>query len=244
LVKFIIMSAFKTWQKIVILIGGIFILLLFIHHFIFRPLILDWGAPKALRVAELPGDALTEGVHHTRAILIEATPDEIWPWLVQLGQERGGFYSYQWLENIFRARMKNTYDIKLNLQRPREAGDTVWLAARANYDGKAYQVIEEVDPPSTLVMVSGDDFLRIRHGLTARGSWAFYLYPANVRQTWLVVRSSDGHLNVANRVLRYFFFEVPHFIMERKMLMTVKELAEQKKQELNIINDEDDLGYE
>lgn len=238
------MKALKTWQKIVILISGILILLLFVHHFIFRPMILDWGAPKALRVAELPGDALTKGVNHTRAILIDATPEEIWPWLVQLGQERGGFYSYQWLENIFRARMKNTYDIKLNFQQPRAVGDTVWLAAKSNYDGKAYQVVEEIRPLSTLVMVSGDDFSRIRHGQAARGSWAFYLFPANSHQTWFVARSSEGNLSVGSKILRYFLFEVPHFIMERKMLMTVKKLAERKKHELNIINNENDLGYE
>lgn len=211
-------------QKLLIFIY-VMTVLLFFHHFIFRPVIQDWGATTELREHIFSGDKFTAGSSHTRAVRINASPEEIWPWLNQIGQDRAGFYSYQWLENVFRAEMKNVYSIKPEFQVPRQPGDTIWLAAKDNYNRGGYQVLAEVIPLTSLVMVGGSDFERIRSGDKARGSWAFYLYSEAPDQTWLVVRSSEGDIGFANRLLRYFFFEVPHFIMERKMLLTIQKLA-------------------
>ena len=71
-----------------------------VHHFIMRPWFLNWGAPDSIQSLVLPGDNFTIEKGHTRAVLIKATPDVIWPWIVQLGQDRGGMYSYAWLENL------------------------------------------------------------------------------------------------------------------------------------------------
>src|SRR5688500_7267689 len=90
-----------------------------VHHFIFRPVMLDWGAPERIQDVELSGDKFTSGGRHTRAVLVHANPEKIWPWICQLGQERGGFYSYAWLENIFLADMRNTYSIKAKWQNSR-----------------------------------------------------------------------------------------------------------------------------
>lgn len=204
-------------------------IVLFCHHFVFRPIILDWGAPAELREAKLSGDSFTDGNSHTRAVLINATPEEVWPWLIQIGQDRGGFYSYQWLENIFRADMKNVYEIKPQFQFPRQVGDTIWLANKDHYDGGGYQIFAEITPFKSFVMVGGEDYKRIKDGKKAMGSWAFYLSPEGENQTWLMARSSAGDVNLANKLLRYFFFEVPHFIMERKMLVTIRKLAEKER---------------
>jgi hypothetical protein len=222
------MDRFKILQRLIIFLY-VTAVLFFCHHFIFRPIILDWGTPENLREHNFAGDELTLGVRHTRAVLIHATPEEIWPWLVQVGQDRGGFYSYQWLENVFRANMKNVGDIKPQFQAPRLAGDTVWLADKNHYHGKGYQVIAEITPQQSLVMVNGEDYARIRESRKAEGAWAFYLYPESSSATWLVARSTAEDGNWRDRVLRYCFFEVPHFIMERKMLVTIRRLAEEKR---------------
>jgi len=67
-----------------------------------RPRHLRSGATEAERDEQLPGDDLIERVNlsATRAITIRASADEIWPWIAQLGQGRGGFYSYDFLENM------------------------------------------------------------------------------------------------------------------------------------------------
>ncbi len=190
---------------------------------------LDWGAPADVRGHEFSGDGLTDGKNHTRAVLIDATPEQIWPWLIQVGQDRGGFYSYEWLENLFRADMRNVSVIKPEFQFPRQIGDTVWLANKKHYGGEGYQMVAEVTPFRSFVMVGGEDYLRIKNGDHALGSWAFYLYPAGQNQTWLIARSSEGEIGFANKVLRYFFFEVPHFIMERKMLVSMRDLVEKER---------------
>ena len=203
-------------------------ILLLCHHFILRPYFLNWGSNEELRSLSLSGDVFTAGQSHTRAVLIRAQPEEIWPWLVQMGQERAGFYSHQWLENLFRADMKNVYSIDSRFQKPRQVGDTVWLANRSHYNGIGYQIVAETTLLRSCVMVSGVDYQRINSGMKASGSWAFYLYPNSDSTTWFIARSSDGEISTGKRILNYCTFEVPHFIMEKKMLKTVKRLSEQK----------------
>ncbi len=68
---------------------------------------LRWGATDAERRRQLPGDeVLTRAdTSATRAISIAAAEDQVWPWVAQLGQAKGGFYSYDWLENVFGCRI-------------------------------------------------------------------------------------------------------------------------------------------
>lgn len=198
-----------------------------VHHFIMRPWFLNWGAPDSIQSLVLPGDNFTIEKGHTRAVLIMATPEEIWPWIVQLGQDRGGMYSYAWLENLVRADIHNVYELKDELQVPRQAGDTIWLANPDHYNGQGYQILAMVVPNEAFVMMSGKDYQRVLAGEKARGTWSIYLYPENLHFTWLIARSAGDDLPAGNRVLRYFTYEVPHFIMEKKMLHTMKRLAEQ-----------------
>lgn len=215
----------KVSNRLIKLAAFLFIFMA-VHHFVLRPWMLNWGAPEKIRQAALSADQFTGGISHTRAVLINAIPEKIWPWLVQLGQERGGFYSYAWLENIFFADMKNVYQIKPELQVPRAKGDTIWMANRKNYGGMGYQIIAEVVPEQSFIMVGGKDYNRILANQKAVGAWSIYLYPEDATSTWLIARSS-GDEPVAVRTLRYFTFEVPHFIMEQKMLRTIKTLAEE-----------------
>ena len=200
-------------------------LVFIVYHFAIRSWMLDWGAPKKIQELNLSGDYLTNKKWHTRAVLIRATPEKIWPWLIQLGQDRGGFYSYAWLENIFFADMRNVYEIQSRFQQPRMPGDTIWLANKRNYNGKGFQIVAEIIPNKSFVMVGGDDFNRIKGGNKAIASWNIYLYAEDPGSTWLIARSS-GDETIGKRVLNYFTFEIPHFIMEQKMLRTIKNLAE------------------
>jgi hypothetical protein len=118
------------------------------------------------------------------------------------------------------------YEIKPELQGPRHAGDTIWLANKEHYNGKGYQILAEITPFKSFVMVGGDDYARILKGQKISGSWAFYLYPESPKRTWLIARSSEGATAFTHRLLRYFTYEMPHFIMERKMLKSVKYLVE------------------
>ncbi len=67
-----------------------------------RPWMRCWGATEAERVKRLPGDEIVEDVmtDYTRAVTIDAPPAAVWPWLVQIGDRRAGFYSYDWIERF------------------------------------------------------------------------------------------------------------------------------------------------
>ena len=68
-------------------------------------------------------------------------------------------------------------------------GDTIWLANKRNYNGKGFQIVAEIIPNNSFVMVGGDDFNRIKRGDKAIGSWSIYLYP------------EDAGVDVANRTI-------------------------------------------
>lgn len=80
-----------------------------LYAFVIRPWHLPWGATDAEVEMTLPCDELVEHpkLNATHAITIDAPASGIWPWLVQMGQTRGGFYSYAWLENAVGCRMHN-----------------------------------------------------------------------------------------------------------------------------------------
>ncbi|MGZ3681510.1 MAG: hypothetical protein ACXWQR_24345, partial [Ktedonobacterales bacterium] len=76
---------------------------------VIRPWMLRWGATAAERRESLPGDALVPdpATTSTLAITVDAPVIAVWPWLAQIGQDRAGFYSYEWLENLAGCRMRN-----------------------------------------------------------------------------------------------------------------------------------------
>lgn len=175
-----------------------------------------WGATPEEIVGTLPGDELTVSPfpRTTRAIWIPASPHAVWPWLAQIGEDRGGFYSYSWLERAVGADIHNTDLVHLEWQRL-HVGDTVWLARR--YGEWACQIVAEVEPGSHLVMVSRPDFACLQEGRKARGTWSFVLLPADggVR---LVARGCGG-------LAGHFWFDIPHFVMERRMMQGIRERA-------------------
>jgi hypothetical protein len=193
-------------------------------HFALRPWFLRWGATDDELMRMWPGDELCPDSASvtTRGVTIHAPVDEVWPWLVQIGQDRGGFYSYSWLENLFGARIHNADHL---LPVPaRKVGDTVWMAPPERYGGRGCMKVAKVDPGRALVLVSPADFDAVQeHGLAAEGTWAFILSPVDKDITRLVVRSRSGPKAGPGRFL---VFDPIHFVMERKMMLGIRDRAE------------------
>jgi hypothetical protein len=94
---------------------GVYAVLLALYVTLLHPWLMNWGATEAEQRMALAGDevaASPETTYFTRAITINAPADEVWPWLVQIGQDRAGFYSSDWLENIFLADIHNANAIR------------------------------------------------------------------------------------------------------------------------------------
>ena len=147
-----------------------------LYRWAVRPRMYTWGATAAEVAAELPGDDLVEAgaPRSTRAVTVDAPVEAIWPWLVQIGEDRGGFYSYDWLERLAGTDIRNAAVVHPEWQDV-HVGDTVWLGRR--YGQRARLVVAEVQPKSHLVLMAVPDFERVLRGEKAFGSWAFHLRP-------------------------------------------------------------------
>ena len=111
---------------------------------VFTPWQRNWGATEEEVAMALPGDELTPPPieQNTRAITIAAPPEEVWPWLVQMGADRGGFYSYAWLENLFGLKIHNADRIVDGWQQL-AVGDWVW-GSRDRSGGWRVELIEPI----------------------------------------------------------------------------------------------------
>ena len=169
-----------------------------------RPWLRQWGATADERRLPLPGDDLVPepAVQSTRAVTVHAPAAAVWPWLAQIGQDRGGFYSYAWLENLAGCRMRNADHIHPEWQR-REVGETVKLHWASGLPVALFE-------PG--------------HALGLAGWGVFALRPIDAGSTRLLARQRlrPGPGRWAYSLL----LELPHFVMERGMLLGVKRRAE------------------
>ena len=117
-----------------------------------RPWYSHWGATEDEVKATLPGDDLVPDpiLVSNRAITIQAPNDTIWPWLVQLGQGRGGFYSYQRLENMVGCDVHNAVRVVPELQ-DLKTGDLVRLGP----EGMPAFDVAAIEPISALILRGG-----------------------------------------------------------------------------------------
>lgn len=176
-----------------------------------------WGATDAEISKPLPGDDLVPNAHSvvTHAITINAPPSAVWPWLLQLGQERGGFYSYQRLENLIGCDIHNVYAIDPALQ-IRETGERVSLGAP---EGFPHYIVNAIANEHALVLYGEDPALRT--------TWQFVVEHAGTNETRLLVRSRFHRSPGFGAWLAYAVVVPPaHFIMEHRMMLTIKRLAE------------------
>lgn len=200
-----------------------------------RPWHRRWGADADEVAAFWPGDDLLPRplVSATHAITIQAPPDRVWPWLVQIGQGRGGFYSYEQIENAMGLRMENADRILPEWQNL-QVGDVVPLAP----DGAMDVPVAILEPQRTLVLhadsrlpsPNGKGGPPLPPGQFLAVSWGFYLAGQAGGATRLVERFRlDYTPTVANEMIYKLFLEPGAFVMERKMLLGIKQRAERSR---------------
>lgn len=194
-----------------------------------RPWHLRWGSTDDEVEGPLPGDDLIPDAKltATHAITINASPAEIWPWLIQIGQGRGGFYSYDWIENAMGLDIHTANQILPEYQ-DLKVGDLIPLSE--DEFGFPVAILE---PQKSLVLhgdtrVSGPESAPImKEGDYMATVWGFHLTPQEDGSTRLVERIHiDWNESPLNTVFYRVFLEPGSFIMEQKMLRGIKERAE------------------
>ena len=178
----------------------------------FRSWCLTWGARPDEVSRRLPGDELMPdaGIVATRAITIDAPPAAVWPWLVQMGSGRGGVYTYDWIENLFGLDMHSTRRILPQYQGVK-VGDEFPLGP-----GRPAMQVAVLDPERTFTLRFAD------------GNWVWiFALSAENGHTRLISRNRIAAPDAwLARLFGMLVMEPGSLIMERKMLLGIKERAE------------------
>ena len=177
-----------------------------------------WNATADEVKESLPGDEIVKAPTwtYTHAIRILAPRAAVWPWLVQIGQGRGGFFSYEVLENLAGCDIHNVLELRSELQLL-HAGEKVRMHAKGF--GPSVSV---VDPGRALVLGDAPD------GNGSQATWGFHLHQTEDGVTRLIERGryAVGKGMLAKLGFGPYLIDPVGFVMSRKMLKTIKRLAE------------------
>lgn len=196
-----------------------------------RPWHLRWGATDEEARRTLPGDEFVPHpkLNATHAVTIQASKDQVWPWLMQIGQGRGGFYSYDFLENLMGLGIHSADQVHPEYQQLK-VGDQILLAP--NGFGVPVAILEparvlvlhgdtRTDPAAIPTMKAGDYF-NVR--------WGWFLEERDSRTTRLVERfRADWNPSWQSQLFMRVLLEPVSFLMERKMMLGLKELVERTR---------------
>jgi hypothetical protein len=181
-----------------------------------RPRLLRWGATDEERSETLPGDEVVPdaGYVTTRALTIDAPVQAVWPWLLQMGQDRAGFYTHNWVERLLQSGIPDVNDLHPEWQHL-DVGDLV----RTNRDigGKpmGWPVVA-VDPGRSLV-------LRSRN--LPVGTYAFVVRPIDADTTRLIVRDRAAW-RLREWPFTLLIYEPLHAYMETGLMLGARRRAE------------------
>jgi hypothetical protein len=176
--------------------------------FLYRPWALTWGSTDEEVARRMPGDEVLERptFNATRAVTVEATPEEIWPWIVQIGYRRAGFYSYDLLDNDGVPSAERILPEYQNLK----INDLIPLSRTAHVR------VTELDPPQSIVLVFEVE------GTWSNATWVWGLYAESPTNTRLVTRLRADARGVRSRL----FLDLGEIIMMRKCMLGIKRRAE------------------
>ena len=175
----------------------------------FRPWQLRWGATDAEVGRSLPGDDLLKvpTFNATRAITIDARTENVWSWLVQVGVKRGGWYSYDLLDNLGRSSARSIIPSLQNIG----VGDVLAISP----DGKQGMHVIALDPPRSMIW-----------GTPGQTTWSWVLDPLPDGGTRVITRVRAVYHWMSPTIVFSMLIEFADIWMIRKMLLNVKQRAE------------------
>lgn len=197
--------------KSIITLTVIVLIHLLVYITIIKPKISTWGASDPEVQMNLPGDSLAPFTGSTRAISINAPKQEVWSWLIQLGADRAGWFSYTFLEKMMGYHTKEQnrtipedYNFEVGRIIPGTVGDSKSLL---DYN---FPVVY-VNPGNSFVLEN----------------WGtLYIYALDQNNTRLVIRTNGFEsADLVDKVAEFIMFPL-HYLMERRMMMGIKACAE------------------
>jgi hypothetical protein len=186
-----------------------------IYWFPVRSWFSRWGTTPEELARPMPGDLLIpNGTEMSmQAVTVSAGPEDIWPWLLQIGYRRGGLYSYDWLDRLFGFLDRPSATRILPEFQQLAVGDKVpWGRTGTEL------TVGLLEPLRSLALsYEAGDFMWV---------WQFGLYPLDDQGTRFVTRGTERVPKTLLWWLGMRIIEPASFIMTRRMLLGVKERAE------------------
>jgi len=173
-----------------------------------------WGATREEATRPMPGDDEVKRPMQvtTRAVTINASASDIWPWLVQMGYRRGGMYSYDWIDRCLGILDAPSADRIIPEFQHLEVGDIIPMGKPPSWPVKAIET-ERI----LLILINEPN---------AQVTWCFMLEEIAERQTRLILRIRN-RLAVTPVLLLALPIMLPgEFLMVRRMLLGIKWRAE------------------
>jgi hypothetical protein len=173
-----------------------------------------WGATDGEVWSAMPGDGIVERPRDvtTRAVTIRARPEEVWPWLAQMGRDRGGLYSYDWIDQVLGVLDEPSSSVILPQFQELEVGDVIPIGGGPDWP------VAAVEPNRSLVLDIRPEGLHI--------SWSFLLRELDDDCTRLILRIRIRATPLIQVASFLPVLDFGSFIMTRKMLLGIKERAE------------------
>jgi hypothetical protein len=201
------------------MIPAVLVILTFsvVYWFTLRRWFGRWGTTDDELTRVMAGDSIIANPTHsaTQALTVDAPPEYIWPWLAQMGYQRGGLYSYDWLDRLFGFLDRPSADSVLTEFQHLSVGDKIRLGPRGELTVRA------LEPYRALVLsYKAHDFEWV---------WQFGLYPIDEVRTRLVTRGTERFPNRVGTWLFMRIMEPAAFVMTRRMLLGLKQRAEMLK---------------
>ena len=185
----------------------------------------DAGSRPEERAREWPGDrALPGGASTTRGIAIRAPAESVWPWLVQIGRDKAGFYSYELVENLGGLRIRNVERI-LPEHQTLAVDDFVSFSPKG--DGLWVEAVAEGEHIVLRTWRDNRDFAE--RDVATLGTWSLHLLPTSTQSCRLLVRTRSmaaRERGALRRLVRAHLGAPLDWAMERRMLRTIRRLAE------------------
>jgi proline iminopeptidase len=187
-----------------------------------------WGATPAEHADHYPGDEFVDGAGDasTFATTIEAPPSAVWPWLTQMGTDRGGFYSWDHLDN---GGSPSADRVHPEWQDLREGGRINTVPWRSWFDVPVLEPEQLLVLRASIALPSGKSFdpSGPRPHVYMDGVWSFHLHKEGKNKTRLVVRSLGISVpNSFGRISDPTLFVPAHWLMQTRQLTELKRLVE------------------
>ena len=182
----------RVVKKIVLLSPILFGIAILLLIFVYRPWAINWGATDDEINRTMPGDEMVQNptFNATRAVTIKAQPEEIWPWILQMGYKKAGFYCYDWFDNDGIPSAERIMPEYQSLK----VGDLIPLSVFV------YVKVVELTQNQSMLWVFEEGC-----GPWTGSTWAWELYQKDPQHTRLLTRLRVRSESMISRIMLDFF---------------------------------------